>query len=171
MDDTALMGHYRPPRPKGSPYITAEGAQALRDELQYLWHDERPKVTSDVSEAAKLGDRSENGDYIYGKKRLREIDRRITYLTKRLDQLVVVDQVPDDETRVYFAAYVTVEDDEGVDETYRIVGVDEADPNSQNISVDSPLARALIGKYLDDVVTITTPTKTTEYEIIAIEYR
>lgn len=164
------MGRYRPPRPPSSPYITAQGAQALREELQYLWHDERPKVTADVSEAAKQGDRSENGDYIYGKKRLREIDRRITYLTKRLDKLVIVDRPPENQDKVFFAAYVAVLDDAGNEHEYRIVGVDEAQPDEGMINVDSPLARALLGKQLDDVVLVHTTNPATSYEIIDIRY-
>ena len=98
------MGRWRPPREKGSPYITAAGAAALEAELKHLWKVERPQVTDAVHEAAKNGDRSENGDYIYGKKRLREIDSRVRFLTKRLDELTVVDRIPQDKDTIYFGA-------------------------------------------------------------------
>src|SRR5690554_2782789 len=104
------MARWRPPRPKSSAYITAAGARALTDELRQLWKVERPQVTEVVHEAAKNGDRSENGDYIYGKKRLREIDSRVRFLTKRLDELNVVDRAPQDTSKVYFGAWVTLEE-------------------------------------------------------------
>lgn len=107
------MGRYRPPQRAGSRYITPEGMATLRAELHQLWKIERPQVTAVVHEAAKNGDRSENGDYIYGKRRLAEIDRRVRFLTKRIDQLEVVEQTPLDQQRVFFGAWVTVEDEEG----------------------------------------------------------
>ena len=112
------MSRYRPPRTPSSPYITAQGATKLRDELQQLWKVERPIVTAAVNEAAKNGDRSENGDYIYGKRRLREIDGRVRYLSKRLESITIVDQLPTDQNRVYFGAWVTVVDNDGQENRY-----------------------------------------------------
>lgn len=153
-----------------SPYITREGYEALNAELKQLWKVERPMVTQQVSDAAALGDRSENAEYIYGKKRLREIDRRVRYLAKRLDILKVVDYSPRQEGKVYFGAYVTLEDEDGNEKHYRIVGSDEIEANSIAISVDSPMAKALIGKAVDDEVTVHTPSGTAEYWITAIHY-
>jgi transcription elongation factor GreB len=140
------MSRYRPPLPSGSPHITPQGAARLRDELQRLWKIDRPQVTAAVNEAAKNGDRSENGDYIYGKRRLREIDRRVRYLSKRLEVLTIVNQLPSDQNRVYFGAWITVADDNGGQVTYRIVGSDEINPALGYISIDSPMAKALLGK-------------------------
>src|SRR3954447_19185240 len=112
----------RPPRPQLSRYITPEGARKLRTELDQLWTIERPRVTQEVADAAAQGDRSENAEYIYGKRRLREIDRRVRFLSKRLDEVTVVSEPPTDPARVFFGAYVTVEDDAGARHTYRIVG-------------------------------------------------
>ncbi|AFV00973.1 transcription elongation factor GreB [Simiduia agarivorans] len=146
------MGRWRPPSPRSSAYITPAGARALQQELTQLWKIERPEVTAAVSAAAKNGDRSENGDYIYGKKRLREIDRRVRYLGKRLDELTVVDRLPDDREKVFFGAWVTLEDEDGNEARYQIVGPDEFDLKQAKISMDSPLAKALLGKRLDDEV-------------------
>jgi len=126
----------------------------LQQELQQLWKVERPQVTAVIHEAAKNGDRSENGDYIYGKRRLREIDRRVRYLSKRLDELTVVDRKPPDTGKVYFGAWVTLEDDNGESKTWRIVGADEIGTRPEYISLDSPVAKALIGKRLDDEVAV-----------------
>ena len=138
-------------------YITPEGEQALRDELQFLWKVKRPEVTQAVREAAALGDRSENAEYIYGKKQLREIDRRVRFLSKRLDEVSVVDRLPEDRSRVFFGAWVTIEDEDGSEQEYRIVGADEFDLEKGYLSINSPLARALIGKHLDDEVSVRTP--------------
>jgi len=151
------MGRYRPPQPKSSAYITGEGAEKLRMELHQLWKVERPQVTAVVHEAAKNGDRSENGDYIYGKRRMREIDSRVRYLSKRLENLTVVDRIPDQKDKVFFGAWITLEDDKGNEKYYRIVGPDELDPAKNWISMDSPLARAAIGKLLDDEFEFQTP--------------
>lgn len=148
------MSRYRPPRPRSSPYITREGHAALQAELTHLWKVKRPEVTRKVAEAAALGDRSENAEYIYGKKQLREIDSRIQFLSKRLDELEVVERTPPDTDKVFFGAYVTLEDMDGQTLVYRIVGADEAAQQAGYISVDAPLARALIGKRLFDEVTI-----------------
>src|SRR5690606_19310893 len=123
----------------GSQYITPEGAKRLRDELEHLWRVERPQVTQAVSEAAAQGDRSENAEYTYGKRRLREIDRRVRFLRKRLEGMVVVDRPPSDTSRVYFGAWVTLETESGTQECYRIVGPDEFDHEPGYISMDSPL--------------------------------
>lgn len=164
------MGRYRPPRRRGSAYITPEGEQALRAELHQLWKVERPEVTQTVHEAAKNGDRSENGDYIYGKRRLREIDSRVRFLNKRLDELQVVSRVPDDTGKVYFGAWVTLEDDAGEEQVWRIVGPDEFDLAAGKLSMDSPMARSLIGRRLDDEVTVRSPTGERRYYITDIRY-
>ena len=164
------MGRWRPPRKQGSPYITPEGAAALDAELKQLWKVERPKVTNDVHEAAKNGDRSENGDYIYGKKRLREIDSRVRFLTKRLDQLTIVERVPDDQSRIFFGAWVTLIDENDAEKTYRIVGPDEFNISEGKLSVDSPLARALLKKQRDDEVIIHTSNGEEQYWVEKVWY-
>jgi transcription elongation factor GreB len=165
------MGRWRPPREKGSAYITAAGAAALESELKQLWKVERPIVTDAVHEAAKNGDRSENGDYIYGKKRLREIDSRVRFLTKRLEALTVVDRIPDDKSTVYFGAWVTLIDDNDNTRRYQIVGPDEFDIKHNKISMDSPIAKALLKKKLDDEVMIKTPNGEVVFYIDGIEYK
>ncbi|WP_339674437.1 transcription elongation factor GreB [uncultured Zhongshania sp.] len=164
------MTRYRPPSPKGACYITPEGEKALRDEVRQLWKVERPTVTATVHEAAKNGDRSENGDYIYGKRRLREIDSRVRFLTKRLEELNVVSHIPSDQNKVYFGAWVTIENDSGEESEYRIVGPDEFDLSLRKLSMDSPLAKAMLGKRLDDEVIVTTPKGQQSYYITAIRY-
>jgi transcription elongation factor GreB len=130
----------------------------MRAEVHQLWKIERPKVTHIVHEAAKNGDRSENGDYIYGKRRLREIDSRVRYLTKRIEEATIVEDKPRDPSKVFFAAWVTVEDEGSGDEhVYRLVGSDEIDSSLNWISIDSPIARALVGKSVDDEVNVKTP--------------
>ena len=146
------MGRWRPPVKPGSKYITPGGAQKLTEELRYLWEVERPNVTARVAEAAAQGDRSENAEYIYGKKRLREIDGRIRFLTKRLDGITVVDHIPDDQDKVYFGAFVTLEDEDGEEVEYRIVGPDEFDIVNGKLSMDSPLGKAVLGKRVEDEV-------------------
>lgn len=164
------MARWRPPQRRGSNYITPAGAEALRAELRYLWKEERPKVTQVVHEAAKNGDRSENGDYIYGRRRLAEIDRRVRYLTKRLDELVIVADKPAERDRVFFAAHVTLEDEEGNETTYQIVGPDEFNLKENKLSVDSPLARAMLKKKVDDEVVVRSPNGTQTFYITAIRY-
>ena len=151
-------------------YITPDGARMLRDELSTIWRVTRPAVTRDVKAAAALGDRSENADYIYGKKRLREIDKRIRYLTKRLDNLEVVDRTPDDEDTIYFGAWVKLENDDGELSELRIVGSDEFDPKLGWISLDSPMAKALIGKKKGASIELTLPDKRVEYYIADVQY-
>lgn len=153
-----------------SNYITRDGWYALDKELKYLWKEERPRVTQSVSEAAAQGDRSENAEYIYGKKRLREIDRRVRFLSKRLDELKIVDPEPRQEGKVYFGAWVTLEDDDENVKTFRLVGPDEFDPAKQWISIDSPVARALIGKQVDDEICVQTPGGEVNYCVLSIKY-
>ena len=154
-----------------SNYITRAGFRKLQSELEWLWKDERPRVTEAVATAAALGDRSENADYIYGKKRLREIDRRIRFLTKRIDELNVVDGGPRKEAdRIYFGAWVGLEDEEGEHARYQLVGPDEFDASAGRISVDSPVGRALIGKRLGDEVTVARPKGETLYRVLSIDY-
>ena len=164
------MGRYRPPRRRGSTYITPEGERALREELHRLWKVERPQVTSAVHEAAKNGDRSENGDYIYGKRRLREIDSRVRFLNKRLDELQVVDRPPGDTRKIYFGARVTLEDEAGEEFQWRIVGPDEFDLANGRLSMDSPMARSLLGKGLDDEIVVRSPSGERVYYVTAISY-
>jgi transcription elongation factor GreB len=164
------MGRYRPPRRRGSTYITPEGEQALRKELHQLWKVERPTVTNAVHEAAKNGDRSENGDYIYGKRRLREIDSRVRFLNKRLEELQIVERAPDNRNRIFFGGWVTLEDEAGGEHRWRIVGPDEFDLGAGKLSMDSPLARALIGKTLDDEVVVHSPSGKQTYYVLAIDY-
>jgi len=143
----------------------------MQDELKQLWKVERPVVTNTVHEAAKNGDRSENGDYIYGKKRLREIDSRVRFLSKRLEELTVVDRIPEEKNKIFFGAYVTVEDENGVETTYQIVGPDEFDVKNHKLSMDSPLAQRLLGKRLEDEISLQSPEGDREYYISAVEYR
>jgi transcription elongation factor GreB len=156
--------------PGGSKYITPAGAARLRAELEQLWRHERPAVTAQVAAAAALGDRSENAEYIYGKRRLREIDRRVRFLRSRLDQMRIVDQPPRDRHRIFFGARVTLEADGGERLCYRIVGPDELDMASDHISMDAPLGRALLGKALDEAVEIELAGGARRYLILAIEY-
>jgi transcription elongation factor GreB len=164
------MGRYRPPRRRGSTYITPEGEQTLREELHQLWKVERPVVTNAVHEAAKNGDRSENGDYIYGKRRLREIDSRVRFLNKRLDELEVVLRPPDNTDKIFFGAWVTLEDEAGEERRWRIVGPDEFDLAAGKLSMDSPMARSLLGKMLDDEILVRSPSGEQTYYVTAISY-
>ena len=164
------MSRYRSPEKPGSQFITAAGAARLKNELDELWKVERPRVTQAVSEAAAQGDRSENAEYTYGKKRLREIDRRVRFLRKRLDGMTIVDKPPSDHTRVYFGAWVTLEDEDGKQVRHRIVGPDEFDMNPGYISMDAPLARALMRKALDDEVRVELPGGMRTYVVVEIRY-
>lgn len=163
------MSRWRPATPKSSPYITAEGAQRLEKELKALW-ERRADVTQHLAAAAAEGDRSENAEYLYRKKELREIDRRIRYLQKRLPSLTVVSQMPSHQQQVFFGAWVTLEDERGIESTYRIVGADEIDPRQGWISVDSPMARGLLKKAVDDEVTISTPSGPASWFIVSVRY-
>ena len=155
---------------RGSHYITPEGNKRLRQELDHLWRIKRPQVTQAVSEAAAMGDRSENAEYIYGKKQLREIDRRVRFLQKRLDELIVVDRSPDDSQRIYFGAWVRLEDETGKTHEYRIVGPDEFDLDLGLISMDAPLARALMKKTVDDEVVVQRPEGAATFSVLAVGY-
>ena len=164
------MSRFRPTEKPGSQFITPAGAERLKQELDALWRVERPRVTQAVSEAAAQGDRSENAEYTYGKRRLREIDRRVRFLRKRLDGMTVVDKPPSDRKRVFFGAWVTLEDAEGKESVYRIVGPDEFDMADGYISMDAPLARALMRKSLDDEVTVELPGGARTLVIVDIRY-
>lgn len=164
------MGRYRPPQKPGSKYITREGFCRLEDELNYLWKTKRPQVTQAVREAAAQGDRSENAEYIYGKKQLREIDRRVRFLRQRLDKITVVDRVPSDPSRIFFGALVELEDEDGNIQKYRIVGPDEFDPDRGYISMDSPVAIALMKKSVNDEVSVITPKGEKIMTIISVDY-
>jgi len=164
------MTRYRIPTTPGSRYSTAEGERRLRAELDELWRVLRPQVTKAVQEAAAQGDRSENAEYIYGKRQLREIDRRVRFLRKRLEGMIVVRRPPDDRGRIFFGAWVQVEDDKGAAIEFRIVGPDELDPARRYVSMDSPLARALMGKRIDDEVTIEIPGGRRSYVVVGIRY-
>ncbi|RLJ17070.1 transcription elongation factor GreB [bacterium endosymbiont of Escarpia laminata] len=163
------MGRYRPPAPPKSPYITAHGYRRLEEEERALWLRRR-EVTKALSAAAAEGDRSENAEYIYRKKELRGIDWRIRYLQKRLPSLKIVDQGPTNPQQVFFAAWVTLEGSTGETSRYRIVGPDEIDFEAGYISMDSPLARALMKKNLDDEIEVNTPGGKDIYWITKIEY-
>jgi transcription elongation factor GreB len=163
------MSRQSPPPPSRSPYITAAGYVALQQETHSLWARRR-EVTRALAAAAAEGDRSENAEYIYRKKELREIDRRIRYLQKRLPALRIVAAAPSERDRVFFGARVTLEDASGSEVTYRIVGADEFDPAKNWISVDSPMARALLKRTVDDEVVVRTPVGVTRYLVRAVEY-
>lgn len=156
--------------PAQRDYITRAGWQMLRDEADHLWRTRRPAVVRALADAAAEGDRSENAEYIYRKKELREIDRRLRYLGRRLDQLVVADARPDDPGRVFFGARVTLIDEADHEHIYRIVGADETDAATGAISLHSPVARALLGRTVGDAVAVSLPGGQTEFEILAVEY-
>ena len=151
-------------------HITPEGAQKLQQELEQLWRVERPRVTREVAAAAALGDRSENAEYIYGKKRLREIDRRIQFLRKRFDMLVVVQPGVVARDKVFFGAWVRLEDEAGTELCYRLVGPDESDVESGWISVESPIGRALLGKSAGDEVVVDRPAGRARFTLLEIRY-
>jgi len=153
-----------------STYLTPEGAKKLQEELYALLHVERPRVVQEVSDAAAQGDRSENAEYIYGKKRLREIDRRIRFLTKKLESAVVVKREESSVKTVFFGATVEVADEDGNRKSYRIVGPDEVDPARGAISFKSPLGTALMKRKVGDVVTVRRPAGEVELEICDIRY-
>ena len=165
------MSRYRPRETPGSRFITPEGHARLKAELEQLWRVERPQVTQAVSEAAAQGDRSENAEYTYGKRRLREIDRRVRFLRQRLEGMVVVDRPPTDRERVFFGAWVTLEAGDGRELRVRIVGPDEFDAAPGYVSMDAPLARALLGKRLDDEVGVRAPEGERSYAIAGVDYR
>lgn len=153
-----------------SGYITPEGHKRLHDELSFLWKTKRPQVTQAVAEAAAMGDRSENAEYIYGKRQLRQIDSRIRFLKKRLEKLVVVDRKPGDRSKVYFGAWVELEDTDGNSYQYRIVGPDETDAEKNFISIDSPMAKALMRRTEGEEVTVSKPNGTMTFTVTSIRY-
>lgn len=160
----------RPDESARPSYITRDGYRRLEEEAHLLWTVERPKLTRAVAEAAAEGDRSENAEYIYGKRKLAEVDRRLSFLGKRLEVLTIVDEERKDEDRVFFGAYVTLEDEEGALLNYRIVGPDETDAHSGCISLESPMAKALMGKRVGDDVLVPRPRGAAEFVIHAVSY-
>jgi len=163
------MGRYRPSPTKKSPYITQEGYQTLQSESVTLWVKRR-EVVKHLAAAAAEGDRSENAEYIYRKKQLREMDRRIGYLQRRLPELKVVNNLPANQKQIFFGAWITLEGEDGKQVRYRIVGADEFDPKQNWISIDSPMARALLKKSLDEDVDVQTPGGNVLYQVIEISY-
>jgi len=154
-----------------SNLITRSGHDKLVAELKQLWHEERPEITKKVNWAASLGDRSENADYQYNKQLLRKIDRRVRYLGKRLEELKIIDYSPEQDGKVYFGAWVEIENEEGEQKTLRIVGIDEIyDHHPQHISIESPMARALLGKEVDDEIEVHTPSGKKLWYINTIRY-
>jgi transcription elongation factor GreB len=156
-----------PPPPN---YITRSGAKRLQEELARLRSKDRPKIVQEVADAAAQGDRSENAEYIYGKKKLREIDRRMHFLTKRLEKAVIVEPRTDGTTKIFFGAIVLVEDDEGERATYTIVGEDEIDLAAKRLSWRSPLGRTLLGRKVDDTVVLRKPSGEVELTILEVRY-
>ena len=155
---------------KKTNLVTPAGWNKLDQELKYLWKVKRPQVTRAVSEAAALGDRSENAEYKEGKRELRSIDRRLRFLMKRLEELEIVHHAPSQEGKVYFGAYVELENDQEQQATYRVVGPDEIDVENNHITIDSPMARALIGKEVDDELVVKTPSGELVWYINKIYY-
>jgi transcription elongation factor GreB len=165
------MSRYRIPQTPGSKYITPEGKKRLSDEFEFLWREKRPEVTAALAAAAAEGDRSENAEYIYRKKQLREIDSRIHHLKNRLEHIVVVDSAPSNESQVFFGAWVRLEDEQGSISEFRIVGPDEFDAAKNLISMDSPMARALMKKAEGDEVVVKRPKGDAVFVIRSVQYR
>jgi transcription elongation factor GreB len=165
------MSRYRTPQKPGSKYITPEGRKRLADEFEHLWRVKRPEVTAALAAAAAEGDRSENAEYIYRKKQLREIDSRMHHLKERLEHIVVVDSKPSNEAHVFFGAWVRLEDEEGVVSEYRIVGPDESDHSKGLISMDSPMARALMKRAEGDEVVVKRPKGEAVFTIVSVQYK
>jgi transcription elongation factor GreB len=161
----------RPDESGKKGYVTAEGYRRLEEEAHRLWNVERPKTAKAVQVAAAEGDRSENAEYLYSKRKLAEIDRRLRFLGKRLDALTIVSEPPPDDGRVYFGSWVTLADETGHEVTYRIVGADETDAEQGLISMDSPVARALLGREEGDEVTVRRPKGSVRYEIVGVSSR
>lgn len=162
------MSRWREPGEKSSPYITQDGYSKLETEFQELWR-RRTDVTRALSAAAAEGDRSENAEYIYRKKELRGIDSRIGYLQRRMPELNIVSSVSDN-SRVYFGARVTLENEKGAEVCYHIIGADEIDSRPERISIDSPMARSLLGKSPEDEISLSIGTNTQKFYIVAIDY-
>ncbi|MFC4728456.1 transcription elongation factor GreB [Coralloluteibacterium thermophilus] len=165
------MSRWRPPAPGSTAIITRDGFERLRAELDHLWKEKRPEVVRALAAAAAEGDRSENAEYIYRKKQLAEIDRRVRYLSKRLPALRVAEDGPTDRDAVFFGAWIELEDvDRGDTARYRIVGPDETDAKLGLISIDSPLARAALGKRVDDEFEVQLPAGPARYAVVAVRY-
>jgi transcription elongation factor GreB len=164
------MARWRAPQQKSSPYITPEGEQALKSELKELWALRRQDVVPALQAAAAEGDRSENAEYIYRKKQLGQIDRRVRYLSKRLDEVEVVHLKPPRLDKIHFGATVRLQDSLGEIASYRIVGADEIDASRGYISVDSPMSRALLGQMVEDTVRVELPEGLVEYHVLGVEY-
>jgi transcription elongation factor GreB len=165
-----VAGEPRAPGSPGSRYITPEGQRRLQDELDRLWKVERPRVTREVTAAAAQGDRSENAEYIYGKKRLREIDRRVHFLRKRLEEIEVVRTTPAQQGRVFFGAWVSLESEDGETLEFRIVGPDEFEPEARKISIESPMALAVLRKVQGDEVEVVRPKGRTRFTVLRVWY-
>jgi len=164
------MGRWRAPQKPGSPYITPEGAKRLKEELLYLWRKLRPEVVKALTAAAAEGDRSENAEYIYRKKQLGEIDRRLRYLSKRVDVMKIVERPPSDVSMIRFGAWITLQGQDEALMNYRIVGVDETDAKQGFISIDSPVAIALLGKSVGDRTRVDLPESKVRFTVIEIKY-
>ena len=164
------MSRYRQPQKQGSKYTTPEGKKRLSDEFEQLWRVRRPEVTAALAAAAAEGDRSENAEYIYRKKQLREIDSRIHHLKERLEDIIIVDSKPDNERQVFFGAWVRLEDEEGKISEYRIVGPDESDHTKGMISMDSPMAKALMKKSEGNEVMVKRPKGEAVFTIVRVQY-
>ncbi|MBN2107326.1 MAG: transcription elongation factor GreB [Deltaproteobacteria bacterium] len=161
-------GQARSSQPRAAEYITAEGYRRLEEEADYLWTVKRPQVVAALADAAAEGDRSENAEYLYRKRQVAEIDRRLRFLSTRMDAVTMVTEKPRADGRVYFGCYVTVEDEEGHTKRYRIVGADEWDSKRSEISMDSPMGKALLGKRLDDEVMVRRPIGDIYLTIVAV---
>jgi transcription elongation factor GreB len=157
--------------PRTPRYITPQGFRRLAAEHERIWSVDRPRIVAEVEAAAALGDRSENAEYLYGKRKLRELDRRLRFLSERMDALTVVDPKPHPDGRAFFGAWVTIEGEDGVERTYRLVGPDELDVASGLISVDAPLGRALLGKREGDVAVVQRPAGAVELTVVAVSWR
>lgn len=165
------MSRYRPPTAASTALITREGFERLRDELNFLWKEKRPEVVRALSAAAAEGDRSENAEYTYRKKQLGEIDRRVRYLSKRLEVLKVVENTPSDPQAIFFGAWFEIEHTQtGETSRYRIVGPDETDAKTGFISIDSPLARAALKKRVEDEIEALLPTGPAKFYVISVQY-
>jgi transcription elongation factor GreB len=151
-------------------YITREGFRRIAEEHERIWTVERPRIVAEVEAAAALGDRSENAEYIYGKRKLRELDRRLRHLSEKMDALTVVDPKPHPDGRAFFGAWVTVEDEEGAERTYRLVGPDEFDVARGHISVEAPLGRALLGRREGDKARVERPAGRASLTVVAVSW-
>ncbi len=152
-------------------YITPEGFRRIAEEHQTIWTVQRPKIVAEVEAAAALGDRSENAEYLYGKRKLRELDRRLRFLSEKMDSLSVVEPAPDRAGRAFFGAWVTVEHEDGDTRTYRLVGPDEFDVARGLLSVDSPMGRALLGRRQGDEVTVQRPAGPASVVVVAVGWK